>query len=225
MIRRDYIIRMIEQFMQVLSRIAALKKGQQWQQVSATVDEEFNRLVGLGAAGVSGLSETELLARLMQGEPTQSVRFKTQLLVSLLKEAGDLAAARGCAEESRSCYLKALHLLMHSLAGAEPEECPEFVPTVDLLVSCLRDGPLPLASNALLMQHYERIGEFAKAEDALFEMLEAEPTNSRLLEFGISFYQRLEERSDAALNDGNLPRSEVESGLAQLRSRAAATPS
>jgi len=27
------------------------------------------------------------------------------------------------------------------------------------------------------MQHYERTGEFAKAEDAFFSMLEAEPDN------------------------------------------------
>jgi hypothetical protein len=37
----------------------------------------------------------------------------------------------------------------------------------------LRNDPLPLRTLALLMQHYERTGEFAKAEDELFAMLDA----------------------------------------------------
>ena len=42
---------------------------------------------------MAALSETELLAKLIEGEPTQVVHQKTLLLVSLLNEAGDLAAA------------------------------------------------------------------------------------------------------------------------------------
>jgi hypothetical protein len=81
---------------------------------------------------------------------------------------------------------------------------------------------LPLETQARLMQHYERTGEFAKAEDALFQMLEMEPENAPLLELGISFYRRLESQSDARLNDGNLPRAEVEAGLADLNARKGA---
>jgi len=73
----------------------------------------------------------------------------------------------------------------------------------------------------MLMQHYERTGEFAKAEDALFAMLEAEPKNPRLIKFGIAFYRRLELQNDASLETGNLPRAEVEAGLADLRTREA----
>ena len=59
------------------------------------------------------------------------------------------------------------------------------------------------------MQHYERSQEFAKAEDALFAMLEAEPGNAGLVEFGVAFYERLRGQSDAALEAGKLPRSEL----------------
>jgi len=76
----------------------------------------------------------------------------------------------------------------------------------------------------MLMQHYERSGQFAKAEDALFAMLEDEPRHPRILEFGIAFYQRLEGRSDASLDAGELPRPEVEAGLTELRERKSALP-
>ena len=221
MIRRDYILRMIEEFIQALSRIRALKKEQLWPEAAAILDEEFQRLVGDGARAVAGLSQTELIARLIRGEPTQVVHTKTLLLVTLLQEAGDLAALEERSEESRACYLKGLHLLLDSLAAGEVHEMPEFVPRIEVFVNCLKESPLPLETSALLMQHYERAGEFAKAEDALFAMLEAEPKNPRLLEFGIDFYRRLELQSDASLANGNLPRAEVEAGLADLSAREA----
>ena len=71
----------------------------------------------------------------------------------------------------------------------------------------------------MLMQHYERLGDFAKAEDALFAMLELQPQNQRALDFGFAFYERLRGQSDAALAAGNLPRTELEAGLGELSRR------
>jgi tetratricopeptide (TPR) repeat protein len=219
MIRRDYILRIIEEFMQALSRIRTLKQGQDWRAAGAELDKEFDRLVGGGPEVVAALSETELLARLVQGESTHIVHEKTLMLVSLLKEAGDLFAAQEKTDESRASFLKGLRLLLLALAGQEAHDCPEFVPKVELFVGVLQDDALPLETEALLMQHFERIGEYAKAEDALFAMLELEPNNQRIAEFGIAFYERLEGESDTRLMEGNLPRHELEAGMAELRQR------
>jgi hypothetical protein len=222
MIRRDYILRMIEEFVQVLSRIKSLERGQLWREAACAVDEEFQRLTGAGAAAVAQLTETELLARLIQGEPTQVVRQKALMLTTLLKEAGGLAAAQGRAEESRASYLKGLHLLLETLARHEAFECPDFVPGVEVFVAALGNKPLPLETQARLMQHYEVTGQFGKAEDCLFAMLEAEPGNAALVEFGIAFCERLRGQSDASLASGNLPRPELEASLAELRGLGAA---
>jgi hypothetical protein len=219
MIRRDYILRMIEEFVQLLQRLNSLKVSQRWDQASGTLDEQFRRLVGVKAQAVAQLSETELLAKIIQGEPTLAVRDKTLMLTTLLKEAGDVAAAQEHQQESRTYYLKGLHLLLETLARGEVHECPEFVPRVEMFVAALQDTPLPFRTQGLLMQHYERTGEFAKAEDALFAMLELETDNPALLDFGISFYQRLAGQTDNALAEGNLPRLELEAGLADLRQR------
>jgi hypothetical protein len=219
MIRRDYILRMIEEFVRALARISGLRQQGDWAQAAETMDQEFNRLVGGGAQGVAQLSETELLARLMQGEPTQVVRDKTLILTALLKEAGDLAAAQGRMEESRTYHLKALHLLLDLLDSSEVFDFPEFVPTMGALLIPLKDSPLPMRTQAVLMRHYERTREFAKAEDALFAMLEADPHNADLVQFGLAFYQRLLAQSDTALAIGGLPRDEVQQGLGELQGR------
>jgi hypothetical protein len=50
-------------------------------------------------------------------------------------------------------------------------------------------------------------------------MLEAEPDNAALVEFGLAFYQRVLAQSDAALLAANLPRTEAEEGRKELRNR------
>jgi hypothetical protein len=158
----------------------------------------------------------------VRGEPTLAVREKTLIVATLLKEAGDVSAQQGRKDEGQTSYLKGLHILLDMLGRGEVFECPQFVPKVEEFVTALGNSVLPLETQARLMQHYERTGEFAKAEDALFAMLEEEPENAPLLELGVSFYRRLESQSDARLNDGNLPRAEVEAGLADLNARKGA---
>ena len=219
MIRRDYILRMIEEFFQALSRIKSLKGAQQWREANAGIDGEFQRLMGMDAQAVAQLSETELLAHIVRGEPTLAVREKTLILATLLKEAGDVLTEQGREDEGRTSYLKGLHLLLDTLGRGEVFESPQFVPKVQEFVMALGESVLPLETQARLMQHYELTGEFARAEDALFAMLDAEPENAPLLELGISFYRRLESQGDARLADGNLPRAEVEAGLVDLKAR------
>jgi len=221
MLRRDYILRMVEQFVQMLARMAALKNGERWDEVSGTLDEEFKKLLGEDAATVARLSEDDLRVRLMREGPTQLVREKTLMLATLFKEAGDAAAAEGKLDEGRDCHLKSLHLLLGELQEDDIFECPAFVPKIEALVAALRtsDTPLPFRTCAMLMQHYERAGEFARAEDALFAMLDAEPDNPRVVDFGIAFYYRLLAQTDDALSVAGLPRAEVEDGLKEWQNR------
>jgi hypothetical protein len=218
MIRRDYILRMIEEFIRALARIRGLTRSKQFGAAADLLDQEFKRLVGDGADAVSRLSETELLARLMEGEP-QAVRDKCLILTRLLREAGELHSAQHRVPESHACFLKALNLLLDVLLRHEAFEVPEFVPKVEELTLLLTDAALPRATQAALMQLYESIGEFAKAEDKLFSLIESEPGERALTEWGAAFYERLLRHSDAALQFGNLPRPEVEAGLAELRAR------
>jgi tetratricopeptide (TPR) repeat protein len=222
MIRRDYILRMIEDCVRALARIGELKSGRQWREAAEALDEEFQRLIGAGPDAVSRLSETELLAHLMRDEPTLAVRDKTLILTALLKEAGDVALAQGKTEESRACFLKALHLLFDTMDRGEPFEPPEFLPTIEVLIASLRDQPLPARTLVLLMRHYEQTKEFDQAENALFELLEAEPSHAGMVAFGRAFYDRLRSLTDADLRAGNLPRSEVEAGFEEWCRRTAA---
>jgi hypothetical protein len=217
MIRRDYILRMIQEFAEALARIRALKEQRKHGEALVLTEEEFKRITGIDSNSLLKLTETELLARLIESEPLHAVREKMFFLTTLLKETGDIAAAEGRPDESRACYLKGLHLLLDSLARGDAFEQPEFVPKVDLFVAALDE--IPTQTCALLMEHYERTGQFGKAEDALYGILDDDVNNDYAVNFGISFYERLLGRTDNQLAEGNLPRAEVESGLQELRGR------
>lgn len=225
MIRRDYILRMIEEFVQTLARLRQLKRDGRLEAAAAVLDEQFQKLLRVDAASVAQLSETTLLTQLIRDEPTQVVRDKSSLLVALLHEAAEVQASQGHDDASRASRLKALHLLLEVLGREDPAALPEFVPKLELLVACLRDPPLPPRTLFALMRHYEWLGDFAKAEDALFALLDAEGEHPALVELGVAFYERLLRRSDAELELGNLSRAEIQSGLAELRAKRASAAS
>ena len=123
-------------------------------------------------------------------------------------------------EQSRECYLKGLHLLLDALSWGEDVRITlNRSAGGDVWFTALADEALPLQTQASLMQHYERTGQFAKAEDMLYGMIEVEPGNAGLLDFGISFYERLQGQSDDNLVVGDLPREEVETALEDLKAK------
>ena len=217
MVRRDYILRMIERLAQILARTRGQIAGRKFDDANAELDQAFLELTGSGAEAVAKLSETELLAQLTLDTPTLVVREKTLVLTALLQEAGQLRIAQGREEEGEACWLKALDLLL-ALKFQDPDnEFPEFVPKIDLLRDQLREAALPLQTVAALWRYYEGIGAYARAEDSLASLLEDEPHNPALQTEARAFYERLLRQSDSALESGNLPRAEVQAGLAELR--------
>ena len=217
MIRRDYLLRMVQEFAEALARIRRSIAAGQYDEAGEDLDRAFLDLIGTGAEAVSQLSETELLAQLTLNEPTHVVRQKSLMLIALLQEAGQLHIAENRDAQGHACWLKALNLSLTLQMQDIDFELPEFVPKIEMLHEQLREVPLPLRTLAALWRHYERTGGYGKAEDALFALLEAEPDNDALISEAKVFYERLLRQGNQALEAGNLPRKEVEAGLAELR--------
>jgi len=229
MIRRDYFLRMIEEFTRALAKIIQQKEQHQWREAATSIEAQARRLTGEDLATLGTLTDTELLARLLQTGEFQALREKTLMLARVLIEAAETADAENREGESadlrsgtqigNNLRLKALHLLLKTVLNGDIFEWPEFVPNIDLLLLKFAGAELPVQTHALLMQHFERSGQFARAEDALFAMLESEPEDPSLPQWGISFYRRMLDQSDSALEAGDLPRGEVQTGLGQMQER------
>jgi tetratricopeptide (TPR) repeat protein len=219
MLRRDYLLRQIEEFVGALMRMAGLAKAEQWEAASGIANSQFKSLAGAEAGELLAMSETELIARLAEGDSGSRIQEKIFMVARLFKESGDILRGQGRIEESHAYYLKGLRLLLDAMADDPASRRPEFFPSIESFLIGFHDSALNLETNALLMRHYEQVREYAKAEDALFGMLDTEPGNIELLDFGVGFYERLLRLDDEALELGNLPRAEVNSGLAELNAR------
>jgi hypothetical protein len=217
MIRRDYLLRVIEEFVAMLAGIRRKLAAGEIGEAHADLDKAFLDLVGKGAEEVSWLSEIELMAQLTTGEPTHVVRQKSLMLVALLQEAGRVHIVAGREAEGRACLVKALDLSLLLHMQDADLELPEFVPKIEMMHEELGDGPIPLHTLAALWRHYEQIGAYGRAEDMLFSLRESEPDNAALRTEAKLFYERLLRQDDDALEIGNLPRAEVAAALAELR--------
>lgn len=219
MIRRDYLLRQIEEFVAVMAKLAGLGKSAKWEEASSTASSQFKVLAGADVTDLLRMTDTDLLAHLAEGDTIIGIQDRILMVARLFKENGDILKGQGRIEESHACYLKGLHLLLDAIANDPAAPRPDYVPSVDAFVIALHESSLKLETNAMLMRHYERLGDYGKAEDGLFNMLEAEPGNAELLDFGIGFYERLLRLDDEALELGNLPRAEVMVGLGELKRR------
>jgi hypothetical protein len=219
MIRRDYLLRQIEEFVAVLTRMAGLANSGQWEEASKTAKAQFKALAGADVTELLRMSDTELLARLAESNTGYGIQDRIFMAVRLFKEHGDILRSQGKIEEGHASYHKGLHLLLDTIANDPIGPRPDFVPSVEGFVISLSDSSLSLETNAMIMRHYEQMREYGKAEDSLFNMLDAEPGNMELLNFGGGFYERLLRLDDETLELGNLPRVEVNAGVAELNKR------
>ena len=224
MAQRDYILRQIEQLGSAYGafiRSAEERKGLQYRAVGETVEQALRLHFGLSMATARERSADELIGLIRMGSSAYSgdgaVAERLILLAALLREQADTDAAGGDAEETAIGRLKALQIFLTVLV--EEDVASEYaIGAVEPLLNGLASYELPPAVKELLWHHAEQSGDFARAEDWLFALLEEEPD---ALEQGIAYYERLAHFTDDELAQGNLPRAEVTASLAELRARRA----
>ncbi len=217
MIKRDYVLRLVEQLGQAVAQILKFRQRGQYEAALGVIDRISRQFSGLGVDSLARLSANELSALLTFDQPAETACEKCVSLAALLKQQGAIAAEQGHTEASVDCGFKALHLLLLAHTIGSRITLPDYVPKVADLVAELDTCTIPTSTNLLLMQYYEQEGAYARAEDTLFEMLAAEPGNGELVEVGLSFYERLSQQTEKALAAGNFTRAEIEAGRAELR--------
>ncbi|TXD38441.1 tetratricopeptide repeat protein [Lujinxingia vulgaris] len=79
--------------------------------------------------------------------------------------------------------------------------------------------PVYVISQINLISYNERLGRFADAEDCLWKALEVAGNDAQILRRGYAFYETCRKQADARLEEGNLPREEVDEGFEELNER------
>jgi hypothetical protein len=216
----DWLLQQFSQFARVLAIILGLKKRQEYRASLEAIEEAFNTLLDLDLDKLRDLPPAELFRRLTIAETTMVGREKVLFAAALLDQAGDIHAAQEQTEMSTACYIQALHLLLELIITDDHVSMPNYAPTVEDVLAKIDPETLSLETQQTTMRYFEKVGAYARAEDTLFAMLDAvagDPeTTANLIVIGDLFYERLQQQSDAALIAGNLARSEIATGMADL---------
>src|SRR6185503_13304464 len=213
---QDYILRQIQLAGQAWARIVRLIKDRQFETAHMVLDQAYRQLIGLAPEAVLERNPNDLIARLRFDEAPAAGRDKCLALATLLRASGDTAAAQADSATAADAYHKALLVLLDTALRDSSLALPDYVPTIESLDAELSADALPVTTQQELLLYYEQAGVYAKAEDILWAMLRAAPGDCALVGVGRALYARLQQLGDAALIAGNLPRVEVDGGLADL---------
>jgi tetratricopeptide (TPR) repeat protein len=220
MMQKDYILRMIQQLSRVLIHILHLREIKDYDGALTYIDDVFKQALGFSSDLINSVADETLLAMLTSFDVLDIE--KCFLVANLLKVEGDIYIDQGDFDTSYYRYSRSLYLFLAILSSDSSINDPDIFLQVEGLLDKLEDYELPVEIKIQLFQYFERTGRYSRAEDVLFELLEAddqenEPESS-LVDQGIAFYERLLRKTDTELVAGNFSWEEAREGLAQLKS-------
>jgi tetratricopeptide (TPR) repeat protein len=205
----DFLTRLQAQLFETLEQVRALEAAGHLDEALVALHEAQRSIVGLDHALLHRLPSADLL-RLLGPSGFPDVERCLQC-AELLAAEFEVRAAQGDADPAQAH--KALDLYLNALA-AEPGFAPHLHARLTALSQALAYA-VPSAAQRGLAEVYVRAGRFDEAENWLYRWAETEPEAARAR--AEVFYRELLGLDDAALEDGGLPRAEVEEGLASVR--------
>ncbi len=215
MINKDYLLRLAEQFGRELAVLLHLRQSSKYDEALIYIDDLLLKTVGLTSRFINSLAEDVLVKML---SPLGPLNVDASLwIATMLKAEGEIYEEQGNTKESYYRYLKSLYLFLAVLHQEPADSDSHFYIEAQELLKKLTDYELPNYVKQQLLPYYEHVGQYARTEDTLFELLEASPHDSKLLAQGRAFYTRLLAKSAADLQAGNFSHEEAEEGLKQLQ--------
>ena len=218
-IRRDYVMRQIQELVQVLSRAVFLRTQGECE---AALKEIRRALKALDSnADVDALDVPGWIALCRQHEDI--VGPLMEVVGSILRERALSLEASGETKQSELARVAGLTLHLEAILNGANPITAELLRQVDEDIRVVAVDTLPPATLSHLFAYCEQRGRLAAAEDILFDWLDTGDPNAAAA--GRQFYARLTEMKDSILELGGLSHAEVEEGRDALEKRVKCTGS
>jgi hypothetical protein len=215
MFKRDYIMKMIEQFSNVLAKVIGLKSANKIEETQQVLNEALHHFTGLSEATIESLSYKDLI-NLVSGVKEVNTE-KCFILAELLKEKADVYASLDDMDKSFNLYLKSFNIYVEVMLSNNSSHLEPNHSTIDQIINIIKQFQIPYGTQKLLFHYYERILKYDKAEDVLFDLLDQGTRENIMLSEGAAFYERLSKKGPEELEKGNLPIDEVLEGMEKIQ--------
>lgn len=217
MIKKDYILQIIEEIANFLKDINRLLNDEKIEDAETYTDEVMQKFLGLSADTIKILPYEQLISFMRMDREIGNE--KCIVLGVLLTKKGDIAELKNDFDESYNYYLKALNILTEVFDKDEDERLKEHFSKIDYLIDKLQKYEFSNELNDKIIKYYEFSGKYDKAEDMIYDSLGENNWDKTLIIEGINFYERLLNKKENELVKGNLPIDEVKQGLAILKEK------
>ncbi|WP_172196967.1 DUF6483 family protein [Saccharibacillus qingshengii] len=216
MLRKDYLMRMIEEMSEAVGSMLGLRREQKNEQALDKLDGLLKRHFRMSEQMLRSLPAEELIRLFRQRDGVDAESL--QLVARMLQENGEIRDNMGEEQAAAAVRIKALHVYLYAALNGGSRELVDYPLRIEELAAQLERYRLPAAEERLLMLYEEQEGRYASAEDAMYRMLNASPDgDADALEEGRMFYARLSALGDQQLQAGGLSRGELEEGIEALR--------
>ncbi len=219
MLHKDYIMRMIEQFSNVLAQIIFNREIKKYELAESEIQKAYKDLLGSDREFILSLSDDTILQLFKSSSDTGYERCV--FIAELLNEEAQIVESKGgSARIASDLYSKTFSVLAQVIIESKYWRQEYYLQKLNDLAEKIHQNDIPAKTQFKLFRFYEISGSFAKAENILFALIELQyPV---IFIEGEQFYQRLLKRTDEELCAGNLPRDEVNDGLQIIRKKIAA---
>ncbi|CAA7601336.1 Hypothetical protein DEACI_2002 [Acididesulfobacillus acetoxydans] len=211
---KDYFMKIVQQFSTAIGRIMGLKAENKIEESQDVLNETLTNFTGLSREVLEVLPYEILIQKVSGSRRTNTE--KCLMLAELLSQQADIYEFEGKMSKAKNLYLKSLNIMISVTFDHNDELLEQNREKGSELLKKIGKSELPKESKLLLFKYYENVKDYAKAEDVLFELMDADEVNDDLLAQGTAFYKRLVKREPIELEKGNLPLDEVLEGLANL---------
>src|SRR5580658_1930106 len=148
--QRDYLLRLMEEAVQVILQITRLREeGRPSQAVGAVIDA-VQKLFGLSVDELGSLDTDQLFAQLTLEESPENARDKCIIFAALNNQAGLAYADRDLPALAQPAFHLALVFTLRALTGFSRASPPAITPDIDVLLYHLEGFELPQSTLELL---------------------------------------------------------------------------
>jgi len=212
MIQKDYFLRMTEILAAVLTKVLFNKENKNYIDAEKEIESAAKTMVGLDLELIRILNIEDIL-KLMK----TSDLYAGRCLVSaeLLREYSGLYEIKRKETEGKNFEMKSLHLYIEALLTKDLSEPEKYFKGINELISSCSDNEFSDNLNIKLIDYYEFSGQYSKADDIIFELLENQ--NEFVFDKAVSFYKKLQGKTNEELKTGNFSIEEVNEGLEEIQ--------
>ncbi len=157
MIRRDYMMRLIEQFSEALSKLLKLKESKNYGDALSLIGQTYEELLGFDSLFISSFGTDDLISIIStDGVPDVN---KCIIIATLLKEEGEVFEAQNQIDISNMRYLKSLDIFLRGLLSEGEIEIDTSSYDLEKIVDKIGKGNLTHEIKDRLSKYYEKLNK------------------------------------------------------------------